>query len=123
LFRFGFCFGFSGVFIVLPVHVLKRKARLKPATTAQFFLIASGRAVKNPLAVLEFAASSSRALLTLKPSQRRWTLNSTGTIQQTARNGAEQFSILWPGEECESKKALPSVVDCYFHRRINSQAA
>ena len=33
--RFGF--GFSGVFAV-PVHVRKRKARLKPATTAQFFL-------------------------------------------------------------------------------------
>jgi hypothetical protein len=99
LFRFGFCFGFSGVFIVLPVHVLKRKARLKPATTAQFFLIASGRAVKNPLAVLEFAASSSRALLTLKPSRMRWTLNSTWTIQQTARNCAEQFSILSPGEK------------------------
>jgi len=31
------CFGFSGVFIVVPVHVLKRKARLKPATSAQFF--------------------------------------------------------------------------------------
>jgi hypothetical protein len=56
LFWFGFCFGFSGVFIVVPVHVRKRKGRLKPATTAQFFLIASGRAVKNPLAVLEFAA-------------------------------------------------------------------
>jgi hypothetical protein len=33
--RFGF--GFSGVFVV-PVHVRKRKERLKPATTAQFFL-------------------------------------------------------------------------------------
>ena len=33
--RFGF--GFSGVFIVVPVHVRKRKERLKPATTAQFF--------------------------------------------------------------------------------------
>jgi len=30
--RFGF--GFSGVFIVVPVHVRKRKGRLKPATTA-----------------------------------------------------------------------------------------
>jgi hypothetical protein len=29
--RFGF--GFSGVFIVVPVHVRKRKGRLKPATT------------------------------------------------------------------------------------------
>jgi hypothetical protein len=26
-------FGFSGVFIVVPVHVRKRKGRLKPATT------------------------------------------------------------------------------------------
>ena len=44
--RFGF--GFAGVFIVVPVHVRKRKGRLKPATTAQFFLIASGGAVKIP---------------------------------------------------------------------------
>src|SRR4026208_2623178 len=34
-------------------------------------------------------------------------LNSTWTIQQTARNCAEQFSILSPGEKCQSKKALP----------------
>jgi len=27
-----FGFGFSGVFIVVPVHVRKRKGRLKPAT-------------------------------------------------------------------------------------------
>ena len=33
--RFGF--GLSGVFVV-PVHVRKRKARLKPATIGQFFL-------------------------------------------------------------------------------------
>ena len=45
--------------IVVPVHVRKRKPRLKPATGAQFFLIAFGRAVKNLLALLEFAASSS----------------------------------------------------------------
>src|SRR4029453_10434861 len=51
---------------------------------------------------------SSRALLTLKPWRRRWTLNSTWTIQQTARNCAGQFSILSPGEKCES--AYP---DCY----------
>src|SRR5438034_8911398 len=49
---------------------------------------------------------SSRALLTLKPSRRRWTLNSTWTIQQTARNCAEQFSILSPGEKSESKKGM-----------------
>jgi hypothetical protein len=41
--RFGF--GFSGVFIVVPVHVRKRKERLKPATAAQFFL--------SPVAVLQ----------------------------------------------------------------------
>jgi hypothetical protein len=34
-----FCFGFPGLFI-LPVHVVMRGDRLKPATTAQFFLIA-----------------------------------------------------------------------------------
>jgi len=34
--RFAFCFGFRRLLFV-PVHVLKRKARLKPATTAQFF--------------------------------------------------------------------------------------
>src|SRR6266850_7512726 len=49
---------------------------------------------------------SSRALLTLKPSRRRWTLNSTWTIQQTARNCAEQFSILSPGEKCQSKNGM-----------------
>jgi len=32
--------------VVLPVHVLKRKGRLKPATIAQFFWIASRPAVK-----------------------------------------------------------------------------
>jgi hypothetical protein len=36
LLRFGF--GCSGVFIVVPVHVRKRKGRLKPATTPQFFI-------------------------------------------------------------------------------------
>ena len=40
--RFVFCFGFSGRFIFVPVHVRKRKGSLKPATTAQFFLIAFG---------------------------------------------------------------------------------
>jgi hypothetical protein len=45
--RFWFSFGFSGLFIFLPVHVLKRETRLKPATTAQFFFV-SGGAVKIP---------------------------------------------------------------------------
>jgi hypothetical protein len=26
---------------------------------------------------------------------------------------------LSPGEKCQSKKALPSVVDCYFHHGMN----
>jgi uncharacterized protein (DUF1778 family) len=30
---------------------------------------------------------------------------------------------LVPGEKCESKKALPSIVDCYFHHRVISHAA
>jgi len=55
--RFAFCF-FSGVFVVVPVHGLKRKGQLKPATIAQFFLIASGPCCKNPSIVLEFAAWS-----------------------------------------------------------------
>ena len=50
--RFGF--GFSGVFIVVPVHVRKRKGRLKPATTAQFFYrlwrVVSGARVKQKAA-------------------------------------------------------------------------
>ena len=45
-----------------------------------------------------------QASLTLKPSRGRRTLDSTRTIQQTARNCAEQFSILSPGEKCQSKK-------------------
>jgi len=40
--RFGF--GFSGVFIVVPVHVRKRKGRLKPATNFVFFFWIASRA-------------------------------------------------------------------------------
>jgi hypothetical protein len=35
--RFLFCF--SGLFIVVPVHVRKREERLKPATAAHFFAL------------------------------------------------------------------------------------
>src|SRR5438309_3468988 len=59
LFEVCFLFWFSGLCLFVPVHVLKRKGRPKPATTAQFFLIGSVRAVKNPSVVLECAASSS----------------------------------------------------------------
>jgi len=44
---FGFCFGFPAS-VVVPVHVLKRKARLKPATTAQFFYSLRPRCKKSP---------------------------------------------------------------------------
>ena len=59
---------------------------------------------------------SSRALLTLKPSPRRWTLNSTRTIQQTARNCAEQFSVLSPREKCESKNGMVEILSFSFRR-------
>ena len=37
-------------------------------------------------------------------------LNSTRTIQQTARNCAEQFSILSPGGKCQSKKGVVETI-------------
>src|SRR5678815_190657 len=43
--RFGF--GFSGVLIVVPVHVRKRKSRLKPATDRAVFLVACSGAVNT----------------------------------------------------------------------------
>ena len=52
----------------MPVHLVKRKGRPKPATTVQFFLVASGCAV-NLSIVLEFAASSS--LYDYAPSTRQ----------------------------------------------------
>src|SRR6266536_2276054 len=60
------CIGFSCLLSIwcfrrllfMPVHVVKRKGRLKPATTAQFFNRLPPRC-KNPSIVLEFAASSS----------------------------------------------------------------
>ena len=57
---------------------------------------------------------SSRALLTLKPSRMRWALKSTQIIQQTARNFAEQFSILWPGEKCQSKNGIVEILSFSF---------
>src|SRR5512132_925287 len=57
---------------------------------------------------------SSRALPTLKPSRRRWTLNSIWTIQQTARNCAGQFSILSPGEKRQSKKGVVEILSFPF---------
>src|SRR5438093_11154797 len=40
-------------------YLLKRKARLEPVTTEQFFLIAFGRDVKFPVSVLDLAPSTS----------------------------------------------------------------
>src|SRR4029079_337001 len=57
--RFGFCFGFSGVGCLRRFMLVKRKGRLKPATTAQFFCDRLRLRCKNPSTVLEFAASSS----------------------------------------------------------------
>src|SRR6478609_12222084 len=36
--------------------------------------------------------------------------NSTWTVQQTARNCAGQFSILSPGEKCQSKKGIVEIL-------------
>src|SRR4029077_18895727 len=50
---------------------------------------------------LRRSPNSNRALLRL---------NSTWAIQQTARNCAEQFSILSPGEKCQSKKGVVEIL-------------
>jgi hypothetical protein len=55
---FAFCFGFSGAFIAVPVHVRKRTGGLKPATTAQVFLISFRPCCKNPSIMIQFAAAS-----------------------------------------------------------------
>src|SRR6266536_6096303 len=58
------CIGFSCLLSIwffrrllfMPVHVVKRKGRLKPATAAQFFFDRLRQCCKNPSIVLEFAA-------------------------------------------------------------------
>src|SRR6266581_1431498 len=50
-------FGFSGVFIVVPVHVRKRRGRVRPATTSQFFFDCLQLCCKNPWIVIQFAAA------------------------------------------------------------------
>jgi hypothetical protein len=54
---FAFCFGFSSAFIGVPVHVRKRGAPPKAATTAQFFLISFRPCCKNFSIVIQFAAA------------------------------------------------------------------
>jgi len=43
--------------LFVPVHVRKRTGGLKPATTAQFFLVSFRPCCKNPSIVLELAAA------------------------------------------------------------------
>lgn len=50
---------FSGVFMCVPVHVRKRRGRLRPATTAQFFCDCLQPRSENQSTVLQCAASSS----------------------------------------------------------------
>jgi hypothetical protein len=50
---------FPARLLFMPVHALKRKGRLKPATTAQFFCDHLRVRCENPSTVLECAASSS----------------------------------------------------------------
>jgi len=54
-----FRFGSSGVVIVVPVHVRKRKPRLNPATDLAFFFAHFWRHCENVFIVLDFAPSSS----------------------------------------------------------------
>ena len=49
-----------------------------------------------------------------KPWRRRWTLNSTWTIQETARNCAEQFSILSPKKNAKAKRLFPQSLTSIF---------
>src|SRR5436190_24334795 len=59
LFEVCFLFWFCRPLLFMPVHVLKRKGRLKPATTAQFFFDRLRPRCENPSVVLECATSSS----------------------------------------------------------------
>jgi hypothetical protein len=58
LFEVCFLFWFFRRLLFVPVHLVKRKARLKPATTARSFFDRFRASSKNPPAVLEFAALS-----------------------------------------------------------------
>src|SRR6266704_822360 len=58
--RFCFRFGFSGACFSNRSYLLKRKSRLKPAMTAEFFSNRLAPGCINPATVLEFTASSSR---------------------------------------------------------------
>jgi hypothetical protein len=49
---------FPARLLFVPVHVRKRGARLKPATTAEVFLISFWPCCKNPSIVIQFAAAS-----------------------------------------------------------------
>src|SRR4029077_18206625 len=52
-----FLFWFSGVFMFVPVHVRKRRGRVRPATTARFFFDCRRLRCNNPSIVIQFAAA------------------------------------------------------------------
>jgi hypothetical protein len=59
LFEVWFLLVFPARLLFVPVHSVKRKGRLKPATTARFFCDRLRLRCENPSTVLECAASSS----------------------------------------------------------------
>src|SRR6266498_4578634 len=61
---------FSACLLFVPVHVLKRKGRLKPTTTAQFFCDRLRPRCKNPSTVLAMAALVLRFAGALRNSER-----------------------------------------------------
>src|SRR5436190_22512126 len=50
---------FPACLLVVPVHVRKRRGRVRPATIAQFFFDCLRLPCKNPSIVIQFAAASS----------------------------------------------------------------
>jgi hypothetical protein len=53
-------------------------------------------------------------LQALEDRDNLWLSTHTRTIQQTARNCAEQFLLLSPGEKCESKKGVVEILSFSF---------
>src|SRR5438876_10341408 len=48
---------FPACLLVVPVHVRKRRGRVRPATTARFFFDCLRLCCKNPSIVIQFAAA------------------------------------------------------------------
>jgi RNA polymerase sigma-70 factor (ECF subfamily) len=95
--RFAFCFGFRGVCVV-PVHVVKRKGRLKPATTTQFF-DRHRLCCKNLSIVLEFAGSSSLYDAHHYMSRERagHTLQTTAILNEAYLRLVDDTKPVWQG--------------------------